>query len=67
MSDTQNKLPVGRNEDLKWLELVIQQVGSLRYGVVEIVVHDGRVIQIEKTERLRLDKASDENRPERTK
>jgi hypothetical protein len=67
MNNTQNKLPVGGNEDLKWLELVIQQVGSLRYGVVEIVVHDGRVIQIEKTERLRLDKASDENRPERTK
>jgi hypothetical protein len=39
----------------------------LRYGVVEIVVHDGRVIQIEKTERLRLDKASDENHPERTR
>jgi hypothetical protein len=67
MNNTQNKLPVGGNEDLKWLELVIQQVGSLRYGVVEIVVHDERVIQIEKTERLRLDKASDENRPERTK
>jgi hypothetical protein len=52
---------------LKWLELVIQQVGSLRYGVVEIVVHDSRVIQIEKTERLRLDKAPDENRPGRTR
>ena len=63
MSNTQKKLPVGGNEDLKWLELVIQQVGSLRYGVVEIVVHDCRVIQIEKTERLRLDKTPDENRP----
>ncbi len=47
-------------------ELVIQQVGSLQYGVVEIVVHDSRVIQIEKTERLRLDKTTDD-RPERTK
>jgi len=65
MSNTQNKLPVGGNEDLKWLELVTQQVGSLRYGVVEIVVHDGQVIQIEKTERLRLDKTSGGNRPER--
>jgi hypothetical protein len=64
---TGKKLPVGGNDDLKWLELVIQQVGSLRYGVVEIVVHDGRVIQIEKTERLRLDKTSHENRPERTR
>jgi hypothetical protein len=67
MSELKNKFSAGGNEELKWLELVIQQVGSLRYGVVEIVVHDGRVIQIEKTERLRLDKASDENRPERTK
>ena len=67
MSEAQKKLPVSGNEDLKWLELVIQQVGSLRYGVVEIVVHDSRVIQIEKTERLRLDKAPDENRPERTR
>jgi hypothetical protein len=63
MSEASKKLPVGGNEDLKWLELVIQQVGSLRYGVVEIVVHDSRVIQIEKTERLRLDKVPDENRP----
>jgi hypothetical protein len=54
MSEAQKKLPVGGNDDLKWLELVIQQVGSLRFGVVEIVVHDSRVIQIEKTERLRL-------------
>jgi len=50
---------------LKWLELVTQQVGSLRYGMVEIVVHDSRVIQIEKTERLRLDKTFDG--PERTR
>jgi hypothetical protein len=67
MSETQNKLPVGGNDDLKWLELVIQQVGSLRYGVVEIVVHDSRVIQIEKTERLRLEKTPDENRTDRTR
>jgi hypothetical protein len=67
MSEAQKKSPAGGNEDLKWLELVIKQVGSLRYGVVEIVVHDSRVIQIEKTERLRLDKTPDENRPERTR
>ena len=56
MSDAQ-KIPSERaGDDAKWLELVVQQVNSLRYGVVEITVHDGRVIQIEKTERLRLDK-----------
>jgi hypothetical protein len=49
----------GLNEaDQKWLNIVVQHVNSLRYGVVEIVVHDSRVIQIEKTERFRLEKTS---------
>ena len=41
--------------EASWLEIVRQQVASLRYGVVEIVVHDSRVTQIGKTERVRLD------------
>jgi hypothetical protein len=47
----------GENETANWLEVVRQQVSSLRYGVVQIVVHDSQVTQIEKTERVRLDKA----------
>ena len=46
----------------EWLDLVRSQVGSLRYGTVEIVVHDSQVIQIEKTERVRLDKPAPEIR-----
>jgi hypothetical protein len=45
------------NDRVEWLEIVRRQVGSLRYGVVQIVVHDSQVTQIEKTERVRLDKA----------
>jgi hypothetical protein len=41
----------------EWLEIVRQSVASLRYGVVHITVHDGRVTQIEKTEKRRLDSA----------
>ena len=44
------------NEKNGWQEIVRRQVGSLRYGVVQIVVHDSQVTQIEKTERVRLDK-----------
>jgi hypothetical protein len=61
MSLIQQKAPVGA--DTKWLELVVQNVKSLRYGVVEIVVHDSRVIQIEKTERVRLDKTDNRADP----
>jgi len=52
MSETLKK----SNNEEPWLELVRQQVGTLRYGVVEIAVHDSQVTQIEKTERVRLDK-----------
>ena len=64
MSQIQQKVATAGGGDSKWLELVVQQVKSLRYGVVEIVVHDSRVIQIEKTERVRLDRS--EGRPEHT-
>ncbi len=39
-----------------WQDIVRQHVESLRFGTVEIIVHDSRVIQIEKTERVRLGK-----------
>ncbi len=42
-------------ETLDWLEIVRRQVGSLRYGVVQVVVHDSQVTQIDKTERVRLE------------
>jgi hypothetical protein len=38
-----------------WLEIVRQKVESLHYGVVQIVVHDRKVTQIERTEKTRLD------------
>jgi hypothetical protein len=36
---------------------VLRALRGLRFGSVEIVVHDGRVVQIERRERVRLDAA----------
>ena len=47
-------MPTDHNS-VPWLTAVRQQVESLRYGTVVIVVHDGRVAQIERTEKLRFD------------
>jgi hypothetical protein len=51
---------LSKNTDAKinvdWLEVVQKQVASLRFGVVQITVHDSRVVQVETTERLRFDK-----------
>lgn len=38
-----------------WLAVVADSVQSIRYGVVQIVVHDSKVVQIERTERTRFD------------
>jgi hypothetical protein len=37
-----------------WLQIVREKVESLRYGIVQLVVHDGRVTQIERTEKTRI-------------
>ena len=44
-----------------WLEIVSQQVQILKFGVVQITVHNSRVVQIEKTEKLRLDRTGGED------
>jgi hypothetical protein len=46
-----------RNDNPQWLSLVREKVETLRYGVVQIVVHDSKITQIERTERTRLSSA----------
>ncbi len=43
-------------KELSGLQIVQDQIGSLRFGIIQIVVHDSRVVQIERTEKLRFDK-----------
>jgi hypothetical protein len=43
-----------------WLELVRENVQSLRFGIVQIIVRDSRVTQIERTEKTRLQSAKDD-------
>jgi hypothetical protein len=44
-----------------WERAVRQAVSSLRYGSVEVPVHDGRVVQVETRTKVRF---ADERRPE---
>jgi len=39
-----------------WREVVNRQVEALRFGSVEITVHEGRVVQIETSTKVRFDK-----------
>ncbi len=38
----------------EWLEALAPWVASLRFGVIQLVVHEGRVVQMERTEKVRL-------------
>ena len=38
-----------------WMDLVTRKVAALQYGVVQIVIHDSKVVQVESTERHRIE------------
>jgi hypothetical protein len=49
---SQNNHPEPNPES--WLEIVRRRVEAMRFGSVQIVVHEGRVTQVESTEKTRL-------------
>ncbi len=48
--------PIDTDKDnaAAWLEALRRAVRGLRFGSVELLVHDGRVVQIERREKVRL-------------
>jgi hypothetical protein len=54
-SEQKNALEQGSLSSDGWMDVVRRQVGSLNFGVVQIVVHGARVVQIERTEKVRLE------------
>lgn len=38
----------------EWLSIVREKVETLRFGVVQIVIHDSKVTLIERTEKTRI-------------
>jgi hypothetical protein len=53
---SQKALPARADAEPEWLRLVRDHVDALRFGVVQITVQDGRVVLIERTDKLRFDK-----------
>jgi hypothetical protein len=54
---SENSAEGENREPETWVNVVRNQLRTLKFGVVQIVVHDGQVVQIERTEKLRLDKS----------
>lgn len=41
-----------------WLSVVKHQVETLRFGAVTVTVHEGRVVQVETSSKVRFDRAT---------
>jgi hypothetical protein len=40
--------------EAEWISIVRAKVEGLRFGVVQVIVHDSKVVQVERTEKIRL-------------
>lgn len=38
-----------------WLNIVRAKADGIRFGTIQVVIHDGRITQIESTEKTRLE------------
>jgi hypothetical protein len=55
MSDSQqNRPPKAQQPPDVTAQAILDAIASVRYGVVQVVIQDGRIVQIEKTEKIRL-------------
>jgi hypothetical protein len=39
----------------EWLKRIKEQLVGVQYGVVQITIHNGQIVQIDRTERSRYD------------
>ncbi|MBP1149701.1 MULTISPECIES: YezD family protein [Methylocaldum] len=52
-----NRLPYQASQTSLTTQKILEALQGLRFGSVEIIVHDGRIVQIERKEKLRLNLA----------
>lgn len=43
------------DKTLNWIQVVQKQVDGIRFGVVQITIHNGEVVQVERTEKIRIE------------
>ena len=53
-SDAQGLGPLGRPADRELILRILEAVRSVRFGQVQIIIHDSQVVQIDTTEKVRL-------------
>lgn len=54
MNPESNQIEKQEPTEVDWLEVVKQKAAKLRFGSIQITVHDGRVTQVESIEKTRF-------------
>ena len=54
MTTISTERPIPDGPTAEWLEIVRKNVAGLRFGSVQITVHEGRVTQVESIEKTRF-------------
>jgi hypothetical protein len=66
MKTKEIRMPHTSNLDKEWSPDIEQQilraVKNVRYGSVEIIIHDSKIVQIERKEKIRFDDNNPGNR-----
>jgi len=39
----------------QWVERILESVAGMKYGTVQLIIHDGKLVQIERTEKRRFE------------
>lgn len=53
MSDAHPSAPQSRLSEAE--QHILNAISEIRFGTVEVVIHDSRIVQIEKSEKFRFD------------
>lgn len=62
MKTITSESPAADGDKVDWLEVVRNNVANLKFGSVQITVHEGRVTQVESIEKTRFVAMREESR-----
>jgi hypothetical protein len=62
MKTITSESPAADGDKVDWLEVVRNNVANLKFGSVQITVHEGRVTQVESIEKTRFVASREESR-----
>ena len=56
MSHTDNRDDLDGQSSPRIEQEILRAIKGIRYGSVEVIIHDSKVVQIERKEKVRIDK-----------